>query len=126
MSTRDGNKPSQSKGINNSNGSVTRNHHNMAGRSRGVVRSCGFMVCRRSDFFPVRILKHLGGKVAEGVRLVSLKIRPSPKDSSTSGRSKPFVTPVDTHRTEAIEDCIEFINSSSSLPRSNSRSANPH
>ncbi|KAJ4705345.1 putative JOSEPHIN-like protein [Melia azedarach] len=44
---------------------------------------------------------------------------------SSSGRSKPSVIPVDSHRSEAIEDCIEFINSSSSLPRrSNSVSTN--
>ncbi|GLT27247.1 hypothetical protein SLA2020_022610 [Shorea laevis] len=125
MSTRVGNKSSQREGINDLNGSVTRNHNNRAARSR-VTRSCSFMVCRRSDFSLVRFLKHLGGIAAGGVRLVSLKIRPSPKVSSSSRTSKPFVTPGDTYRTEAIEDCIEFINSSSSLPRSNSLSANPN
>ncbi|CAN1150716.1 hypothetical protein LINPERPRIM_LOCUS18048 [Linum perenne] len=45
--------------------------------------------------------------------------------SSASGSRSPFVVspPVDVHRKEAIKDCIEFINHSSSLPRSNSVSA---
>ncbi|CAA0842362.1 Unknown protein [Striga hermonthica] len=35
-------------------------------------------------------------------------------------KAKTSVTPVDSQRAEAIHDCIDFINSSSSLPRSNS------
>lgn len=45
--------------------------------------------------------------------------RCSPKVTS-SEKAKPCVAPVDSHRAEAIDDCIEFINSSASLPRSNS------
>ncbi|KAJ0244136.1 hypothetical protein HA466_0065610 [Hirschfeldia incana] len=40
------------------------------------------------------------------------------------GRSQTSIMPIsnDSHRSEAIEDCIEFINSSSSFTRSNSTS----
>ncbi|XP_022755871.1 josephin-like protein [Durio zibethinus] len=127
MSTKASNKVSQKKGNNKANGSVIqKSTARAAPENRGVTRSCGFMRCKRFKFSPIRFLKHLGGKVAKGLHVVSMRIRPSPKVSSSSGRSKPFVTPVDTHRNAAIEDCIEFINSSASLPRSNSVSANSH
>ncbi|XP_017982419.1 PREDICTED: josephin-like protein [Theobroma cacao] len=126
MSTKGSNKVSRKKGNNKVNASAMQKSDNKAAGNRGVTRSCGFMLCKRSKFSPVRFLKHLGGKVAKGLHVVSMRIRPSPKVSSSSGRSKPFVTPVDSHRSAAIEDCIEFINSSASLPRSNSVSANSH
>ncbi|TYI18813.1 hypothetical protein ES332_A07G119200v1 [Gossypium tomentosum] len=120
VSQKTGNKATGSTIIHKSNTSAAGN--------KGVPRSrsYGFMRCKTSKFSPVRFLKHLGGKLARGLHVVSMKIRPSPKVSSSSGRSKPFLTTVDSHRTAAIEDCIEFINSSASLPRSNSVSANPH
>ncbi|XVF05367.1 hypothetical protein REPUB_Repub05bG0166000 [Reevesia pubescens] len=126
MSTKESNKVNQKKGSNKENGSVIKKPNTRDAGKGGVTRSCGFMRCKRSEFSPVRFLKHLGGKVAKGLHVVSMRIRPSPKVSSSSGRSKPFVTPVDSHRSAAIEDCIEFINSSASLPRSNSVSANAH
>ena len=126
MSTKGRNKVSQNKGNNKANGSVIQKSSTSATGNSGVTRSCGFLRCKRSEFSPVRFLKHLGGKVAKGLHVVSMRIRPSPKVSSSSGRSKPFATPVDSHRNAAIEDCIEFINSSASLPRSNSVSANSH
>ncbi|XWS71594.1 hypothetical protein CRYUN_Cryun03dG0151500 [Craigia yunnanensis] len=126
MSTKGRNKVGQKKGNNKANGSVIQKSSTRAAGNRGVTRSCGFLRCKRSEFSPVRFLKHLGGKVAKVLHVVYMRIRPSPKVSSSSGRSKPFVTPVDSHRNAAIEDCIEFINSSASLPRSNYVSANSH
>ncbi|XVE79447.1 hypothetical protein DITRI_Ditri14bG0059600 [Diplodiscus trichospermus] len=130
MSTKGRNSTSRKKGNNKANGSVLHMSSPRAAGNRGGTRSCGFVRCKRSDFFPVRFFKHLGGKVAKGLHVVSMRIRPSPKvsssSSSSSGRSNPFVTPVDSHRNAAIEDCIEFINSSASLPRSKSVSANSH
>ncbi|KAG6697613.1 hypothetical protein I3842_09G209800 [Carya illinoinensis] len=43
--------------------------------------------------------------------------------SSSLVRSRSVSDPIDSHRAEAIEDCIEFLNSSSCLQRSNSVSA---
>ena len=126
MSPKGSKKVSQKKGNNKANGSVIQKSNTRAAGNGGVTRSCGFMRCKRSEFSLVRFLKHLGGKVAKGLHVLSMRIRPSPKVSSSSGRPKPFVTPVDSHRNAAIEDCIEFINSSASLPRSNSVSANSH
>ncbi|KAE8711482.1 hypothetical protein F3Y22_tig00110290pilonHSYRG00003 [Hibiscus syriacus] len=117
-------KLSQKKGS-KANGSIIQKSNTGAAGNKGISGSwsCGFMLRKRLKFSPVRFLRHLGGKVSKVLHEVSMKIRPSHKVSSSSGRSKPFVTTVDAHRTAAIEDCIEFINSSASLPRSNSVSA---
>ncbi|KAE8666724.1 hypothetical protein F3Y22_tig00112491pilonHSYRG00138 [Hibiscus syriacus] len=111
METQGTNKVSQKKGTNKPNASVMQ-------KSNSTIAA--------AELFPVRFLKHLGGKAAKGLHVLSMRIRPSPKVSSSSsslGRSKPIVTPSDSHRNAAIEDCIDFINSSASLPRSNSVSA---
>ncbi|XP_057953175.1 josephin-like protein [Malania oleifera] len=90
------------------------------GKSTKFFRNGRFGLPRRRPglFSPVRFLKHVGDKMATALRVLSFRRRPSPKVSS-----KPFVAPTDSHRTEAIEDCIEFINSSSTLQRSNSVAA---
>jgi hypothetical protein len=46
--------------------------------------------------------------------------------SSSLPRSRSLAEAVDSQRAEAIEDCIEFLNSSSSLQRSNSVSTNSY
>ncbi|XP_030503068.2 uncharacterized protein LOC115718429 [Cannabis sativa] len=77
---------------------------------------------------PFRLLKHFAGEVARVLCMVSGTRRKSSSSSSSStsrknsssARSKPFVAPLDSHRMEAIEDCIQFINSSCTLSRSNS------
>ncbi|KAJ7012739.1 josephin-like protein [Populus alba x Populus x berolinensis] len=107
-------------GINQNAISIRRNSGNRVSGNRWLGRSCGFRLVKRSIMSPAVFLKHLGGKVAKALRL---ERRPSPGVSS-SGRSRPSVAPVDAHRAEAIEDCIEFINSAS-LSRSNSVTANP-
>ncbi|MBA0825188.1 hypothetical protein Goarm_021792 [Gossypium armourianum] len=120
MSTKESSKGSQKD---KANGSAMDKYNH--------TKFCGFMRCGRPEFTAVRFLKHLGRKVAKGLHLMSMRIRASshPKvaassSTSSSRRSKPFVTPVDSHRSAAIEDCIQFINSSAaSLPRSNSVSA---
>ena len=91
---------------------------------RGFSRNCRFKLPKGSEL-TIRYLKNLADKVARALQSVTTRKRQSPKDSSSLGRSNPaFVAPVDSHRTEAIEDCIEFINSSSSFSRSNSVTAN--
>ena len=91
---------------------------------RGFSRNCRFKLPKGSEL-TIRYLKNLADKVARALQSVTTRKRQSPKDSSSIGRSNPaFVAPVDSHRTEAIEDCIEFINSSSSFSRSNSVTAN--
>ncbi|XP_047331435.1 uncharacterized protein LOC124935012 [Impatiens glandulifera] len=100
-----------------------------------ATSSCRFRIpIRRSTtgLFPLRFLRQLGDKMAAALNLISGKtIRGRRNDSSPNGvvsssaaRSKPSVAPVlDSHRAEAINDCIEFIYSSSSLPRSDSVTA---
>ncbi|XP_062013957.1 uncharacterized protein LOC133730365 [Rosa rugosa] len=77
-----------------------------------------FKLSAWSGFLPMRLLKHFADKVAGTLCLgmASARAKPSRNDSS-SRRSMPYVTPGDSHREEAIEDCIEFINSSSTFSR---------
>ncbi|KAK8596245.1 hypothetical protein V6N13_000893 [Hibiscus sabdariffa] len=113
MLTKESNKACQKKGSNKA-------------MERAISRNCGFLRCTTCEFSPVRFLKHFGRKVAKGLMRI---LRPSPPKvtSSSSRKSKPLVAPVvDSHRNAAIEDCIQFINSSASLPRSNSVSATSH
>ncbi|MCL7037022.1 hypothetical protein MKW94_006350 [Papaver nudicaule] len=96
----------------------------------------------QAGFSPMNFLRRLSNKVVRALRMVSLRRRRtcpkvSSSYSSTSGsgsnsshynnlaRSRSYVNHhrVDSHQSEAIEDCIQFINSSSSFQRSNSVSA---
>ncbi|KAK9289872.1 hypothetical protein L1049_008033 [Liquidambar formosana] len=97
----------------------------LAGNRKRVARICSFRIPKGSEFSPARFLWRLGAKVARALRFVSMRRRSSRKVCSSSlARSRSYADPIDSHRAEAIEDCIEFLNSSSSLPRSNSVPAN--
>ncbi|CAL1378842.1 unnamed protein product [Linum trigynum] len=83
--------------------------------------------CRISRFSTTcRMLRRLGAKVARALRFVSLPRRSRkspPPPPSYLPRSRSLAEAVDSQRIEAIEDCIEFLNSSSScnsLSRSSS------
>ncbi|GAA0155308.1 hypothetical protein LIER_13066 [Lithospermum erythrorhizon] len=72
---------------------------------------------------PVRFLKRIGAKVASVWRYrTNDRRRPSHRASSSANlaRSRSYAETLDSQRAEAIEDCIEFLNSSSSLPRTSS------
>ncbi|CAN7039480.1 unnamed protein product [Brassica oleracea var. botrytis] len=97
------------------------------GKIPGCTTSCGLRLPRKTEVTAARMIKQLGCKFAKGLRLVVMRKKrktPPSKGSSSfsSGRSQLSIMPIsdDNHRSEAIEDCIEFINSSSSFNRSNS------
>ncbi|KAK1377443.1 Sulfoquinovosyldiacylglycerol 2 [Heracleum sosnowskyi] len=72
--------------------------------------------------FSAEFLRRIAEKMAKTLSLVTIK-RSSRKvsSSSTLARSRSYAdTSLDTQRAEAVEDCIEFLNSSSSLRKSNS------
>lgn len=70
-----------------------------------------------SRYSAAGFFRHIGEKIARALQFV----RSSRKVSSASlARSKSYAETLDSQRTEAIEDCIEFLNSFSSLTRSNS------
>ncbi|XP_010475483.1 PREDICTED: josephin-like protein [Camelina sativa] len=98
------------------------------GKSPGCTTSCGLRLPGKTEATAAKLIKHLGCKFAKGLRLVALRKKkrcPPSKVSSFSGRSQPsIIIPInnDSHRSEAIEDCIQFINSSSSFTRSKSTS----
>ncbi|KAJ0027557.1 hypothetical protein Pint_35214 [Pistacia integerrima] len=93
-------------------------------RRRVIVGIFSFRVPRSSRFSPGSLLRRLGARVARALRFVSTPKRSSRKvSSSTLQRSRSLADSIDSHRAEAIEDCIEFLNTSSSMSRSNSVSA---
>ncbi|XP_039070299.1 uncharacterized protein LOC120217158 [Hibiscus syriacus] len=95
-------------------------------RKRVVVGIFMFGLVKSSRFLPAKgLLRRVGAKVASAFRFESIIRRSSSYKVSSSNlhRSRSLVESIDSHRAEAIEDCIEFLNSSSSLLRSNSVSA---
>lgn len=80
-----------------------------------LTGTCRFRLPGRAELVPMRYLQNLGHKFAAALRLLSRRRGGDFKDRSSSGREKPFVGPVDSHRAEAIDDCIEFIKSSNSV-----------
>ncbi|KAF3439551.1 hypothetical protein FNV43_RR17829 [Rhamnella rubrinervis] len=93
---------------------------NGVGRSKKIFGNFAFQCSRGPGLSPMKLMKNLAGKVGRALCMLPTSKRHSRNDYSLSGKSKPFVAPVDSQRIEAMEDCIEFINSSSSLSRSNS------
>ncbi|KAL0344477.1 UNVERIFIED_CONTAM: hypothetical protein Sradi_4279000 [Sesamum radiatum] len=82
-----------------------------------------FKLPKGSRFSPVSFFKQIGAKVVGALPLLSTRRRCSRKVSSASlARSRSYAETLDSQRAEAIEDCIEFLNSSS-LQRSNSVSS---
>ncbi|KAG5253322.1 josephin protein [Salix suchowensis] len=96
-----------------------------AGNRKKIAGIFTFRLPRTSKVSPARLLRRLRAKVARVIRFVSMRRKSSRKVTSlTLPRSRSVVEAVDSQRAEAIEDCIEFLNSSSSLQRSNSISTN--
>ena len=99
-----------------------RNLSGRAARNR-YVKSCSFRILGHSEFSPIEFLKHVAERMARVICLVSARSR-VPENSSSLGRSNPVAGSVDSQRTAAVEDCIEFIHSSFS--RSNSTTTTSH
>ncbi|MED6226063.1 hypothetical protein PIB30_099815, partial [Stylosanthes scabra] len=88
-----------------------------------------FMISKDSTMStPVRFLMQIGTKMASAIKDVSLRKRSSRKVSSSAAASySSSLTLVrsysvsdhttDSHRAEAVEDCIEFLHSSSTRER---------
>ncbi|KAL9374307.1 hypothetical protein Peur_033927 [Populus x canadensis] len=99
----------------------------VGGNRKKIAGIFSFRLPRTSKFSPARLLRRLGAKVARALRFVSMGRKSSRKVTSSSlPRSRSLAEAVDSQRAEAIEDCIEFLNSSSSLQRSNSVSTNSY
>lgn len=75
----------------------------------------------------MKLLSDLKTKVGKVICLVSKKSKSSPKVSSSSNLNRSRSLLEDSHRAQALEDCIQFLNSSSNssyLKRTNSVSSN--
>ncbi|KAE8716408.1 Sulfoquinovosyldiacylglycerol 2 [Hibiscus syriacus] len=90
-------------------------------RKRRVVMGMFRLRLVKSSFSPARLLRRFRAKLARALWFVSIRRKSSHKVSSSNlPRSRSLAESIDSHHAEAIEDCIEFLNSSSSLSRSNS------
>ncbi|XAR50855.1 hypothetical protein NMG60_11005306 [Bertholletia excelsa] len=89
---------------------------------RGVMGNWSFRLPESPGLSRAGPLRRIGARVATALRLVASRRSSSCKVSSPSlGRSRSYSEALDSHRAEAVEDCIEFLNSfSTSLPRSSS------
>ncbi|CAK9186396.1 unnamed protein product [Ilex paraguariensis] len=110
---------SQSPDINDDKPTIFHTHG--GGNKKRVVGIWSFRLPKSSGFSAVRFLKSVGAEVARALRTLSSRRRSSRRVSSSSlARSRSYAEPLDSHRAEAMVDCIEFLNSSSTLQRSNS------
>lgn len=86
------------------------------GNRKRVIGVWTFRYSRGTFLSPVRYLLRVGGKVASSIRVVCLRRKSSRKVSSSTlvrSRSVSDLTD-DSHRAKAVEDCIQFLHSSSS------------
>ncbi|XP_057803442.1 uncharacterized protein LOC131018754 [Salvia miltiorrhiza] len=96
-------------------------------KKRVVMKLWMFKLPKASRISVGGFFKNIGEKVARalpplaaaGRRRCSCKV----SSSASLGRSRSYAETLDSQRAQAIEDCIEFLNSSSSLQRSNSVSS---
>lgn len=100
----------------------------VSGGRKRVIGIWSFRLPKDSGFSAVNFLHRLQAKVVRAIRFISMRRKSSSRKvdvSSSLVRSRSVSDPIidESHRAEAIEDCIEFLNSSSSLPRSNSVSS---
>jgi len=92
-----------------------------SGNKKRVTGTWGFRFPKDPKFSPVRFLQQIRAKVASAIRVVSIRKRSSRKVSSSSlVRTRSVSDPSDSHRAKAVEDCIEFLHSSSSRERPSS------
>ncbi|RDX96075.1 hypothetical protein CR513_21306, partial [Mucuna pruriens] len=97
----------------------TNQNNGIISRSRKrITRTCSLRFSSDTNLSPMRLLLRLGAKVASAIRNVSVRRRSSRKvSSSTLVRSRSLSDLTDSHRAETVEDCIEFLHSSSSRER---------
>lgn len=90
----------------------------IAGSNKRVLGIFTIRLPKDSKFSPRSFFRRVSSKVAQALRLESVRRKSSGKVSSASlARSRSVAESVDSyrHRAEDIEDCIEFLNSSSSF-----------
>ncbi|XP_076914045.1 uncharacterized protein LOC143572897 [Bidens hawaiensis] len=92
-----------------------------------IIRIFTFRSQKSSGFSALRFLGRIKAKVARALGFVSSSRKISSSSSSlcdcTLKRSRSYVEALDSHRAQAIEDCIQFLNSSSSPSFQRSKSA---
>lgn len=92
-----------------------------------MIRIWTFGSQKGSGFSAMRFLGRIKAKFARALGFVSSNSRKISSSSTTScdctlKRSRSYVEAFDSHRAQAIEDCIQFLNSSSSSSFQRSKS----
>ncbi|KAI4313361.1 hypothetical protein L6164_026347 [Bauhinia variegata] len=91
----------------------------LLGNRKKIIGTWTSRLPKEAKLSPVRFLLRLGAKVARAIRVVSVRRKASRSKVSSSSfvwtRSSSDHT--DSHRVEVVEDCIEFLHSSSSRER---------
>ncbi|KAE9600843.1 hypothetical protein Lalb_Chr13g0291241 [Lupinus albus] len=107
-------------GVNGSNGGKALRN------KKRVIESWTFRLPKEPSLSPIRFLQKLGTKVVSAIRDFSIRTRSSRKvSSSTFVRSSSLLShPIESHHAKYVEDCIEFLHSSSSRERPSSASEN--
>ncbi|EXB89942.1 hypothetical protein L484_023594 [Morus notabilis] len=102
-----------------------RTRETSTGHKRVAARMWSFKLPKDSKYYsPIEFLRGLKAKVARAICLVSTRRSSGKVSASNLTRCRSVSDPIDSHRAEALEDCIEFLNSSASLKRTNSVSSN--
>ncbi|PKI66456.1 hypothetical protein CRG98_013112 [Punica granatum] len=105
---------------------------NTVPRNKCWSENCCFRVPKRRRWEPspvtIRFLKDLRDRAIRALCMVSLRKKASPKISSLEkSQPAPFAASADSHRSESVEACIQYINSSSSSSSSSAQSeSNPN
>ncbi|KAK1437139.1 hypothetical protein QVD17_02924 [Tagetes erecta] len=93
-----------------------------------MIRIWTFGSQKSSGFSAMRFLGRIKAKFARALGFVSSTRKISSSSSTTTScectlkRSRSYVEAFDSHRAQAIEDCIQFLNSSSSSSFQRSKS----
>ncbi|CAH1445940.1 unnamed protein product [Lactuca virosa] len=99
----------------------TKHGGDRASTTEPMMRIWTFRPPKSSGFSAMRFLGRIKAKFAKALGFVSSS-RSSSSRSCTLERSKSYVEALDSHRAQAIEDCIQFLNSSSSSSFQRSKS----
>ncbi|URE16086.1 hypothetical protein MUK42_07458 [Musa troglodytarum] len=87
--------------------------HSRDSKEKHGLRGFPFLLLRSARVSAVRFFRLLNTKTSTALHLISRSRRQPPSNVYTDMTPQRFAPPGDSHRSEALEDCIKFLNSSS-------------
>ncbi|KAI3750507.1 hypothetical protein L2E82_21146 [Cichorium intybus] len=100
----------------------TKHGGDTASTTEPMIRIWTFRPPKSSGFSAMKFLGRIKAKFAKALGFVSSSRSSSSCSCSALERSKSYVEAFDSHRAQAIEDCIQFLHSSSSSSFQRSKS----